>query len=406
METPIKFFESDELVVYIEPPDCCFPSDVDVLGMQRWQLDIPSEVFFSDLQTSFSKLCDVFWDSVDYIKNGLTGCKPPFLIPFKEFTSVPEDKSLSRLSPKDKIWDKHRASSDLIKESYKRSGYDRYAERIDKCSNFLEFAKVESDKEFLIKLTNSHFCRHRHCVVCQWRKTLKWSARFWEAMPKILEDYPTHRFIFLTLTLKNCDVSELRDTIDLMNQAWKRLIELKAFPAEGFIKSLEVTKSKEGLAHPHFHILMIVPSGYFSKPGGYLSHERWMHLWRKCLRINYDPVVDVKAVKQKSDQSVFKALNETLKYSVKPEDLMIDTAGLTSTQVLDNDTWLLELTKQLHRTKAVSLGGIFKKYLSDDEPDDLININENGDDLPVTNETLLFQWRSKLKQYMLHKHIE
>lgn len=364
-------------------------------------------------------------------------CEPIFIIPFSGNTSVPEKKHLSDLSPKDKIWNKHRAASDLVRDSYLRLGYERYAERIDECSTLLEFGKILSNDEFVYKLLSAHFCRHRHCIICQWRKTLKWTARFFKVIPTILKTYPKHRFIFLTLTIKNCDVTELRETINLMNKAWKRLIQSKSFPAEGFVKSLEVTRvfdcwdagrfvgthgktwvdkwEKENkrklrllntnYAHPHFHILMMVPSGYFTSKGGYLSHDKWMELWRKCLRINYDPTVNIKAVKPKAETSLVDTLREVLKYSLKPEDLIVDTKILTPTQVKNKDEWLGELTKQLHQTRAISLGGIFKNYLSDDEPDNLIDINEQPDGLEILNERYLFDWIEDLKQYIQRRDI-
>ncbi len=356
------------------------------------------------LPSTFKILAIVFSASGTSFENDSTRCKPIVSIPIAEFTSVFEEKALSDLSPKDKPWDKHRAEADLIRNSYLRSGYERYAERIDRCSTLLEFARVTDDQQFFYKLRSAHFCRHRHCTVCQWRRSLMWTARFLGEMPNIQRDYPTHRFIFLTLTIKNCLITDLRETIILMNKAWKRLTELKAFPAEGFVKSLEVTRAADGLAHPHFHILMMVPNRYFSKPGGYLSHARWLELWRKCLRINYEPTVHVKAVKPKSDSDLVGILKEVLKYSIKPSDLTVDTKNLTPTQIQDRDVWLAELTKQLHKTRAISLGGVFRKYLSEDEPEDLINVDEVVDSEPVTDERFLFDWRRDVKRYMQRKN--
>lgn len=305
---------------------------------------------------------------------------------------VPNNEvGLTDVSPKDKPWDIHRLAAALISDSYLQSGFDRYSERIKQCSTLLEFALVANDQELFYKLKMAHFCRHRHCTVCQWRRTLKWTAKFLQAMPKIQKDYPTHRYLLLTLTVKNCAIEDLRYTLDTMNQAWRRLIQRKAFPAEGFIKSVEVTKAKDNLAHPHFHILLMVPSGYFGKSGGYLSHEKWTELWRKSLKIEYSPVVDIKAIKPKDGSNLVGALKEVLKYSIKPEDL------------IDNVDWLAELTRQLHKTRAISLGGIFKKYISEDEPDDLLNINETSEGEPVTDDIYLFDWKQDIKRYMLRK---
>lgn len=334
------------------------------------------------------------------------------------------DVGLTDLSPKDKPWDMHRLAAALISDNYLKSGFERYSERIKQCSTLLEFALVANDKELFYKLKMAHFCRHRHCTVCQWRRGLKWSVRFLQTMPKIQRDYPTHRYLLLTLTVKNCAVEDLRYTLDNMNQAWRRLIKLKLFPAEGFIKSVEVTRvfdcydgsnligrhgktwiakwekeNKKKLrlvdtmdAHPHFHVLLMVPSGYFGKSGGYLSHDKWLESWRKSMRLEYTPVVDIKAIKPKDGQSLTGALKEVLKYSIKPEDL------------IGNVDWLAEITRQLHKTRAISLGGIFKQYLSEDESEELLHIDEStSDSEPVTDELFLFDWKQDIKRYILRK---
>ncbi|GAB5853628.1 hypothetical protein JMUB7538_27340 [Staphylococcus aureus] len=36
-----------------------------------------------------------------------------------------------------------------------------------------------------------------------------WQARFYQALPKIVVDYPSSRWLFLTLTVRNCEIGEL-----------------------------------------------------------------------------------------------------------------------------------------------------------------------------------------------------
>ncbi|MDS0121156.1 protein rep, partial [Enterobacter hormaechei] len=52
-------------------------------------------------------------------------------------------------------------------------------------------------------------------------------------------------------------------------------------------------RGSDGSAHPHFHTLMMVPPSMFTRD--YEKHDRWVELWRECLRVNYDPNVDVRA---------------------------------------------------------------------------------------------------------------
>jgi plasmid rolling circle replication initiator protein Rep len=279
---------------------------------------------------------------------------------------------------------------------YDLGGFERYAERIRACSPSLQFVrKLNEQGDVVFKLFAAWFCRVRFCPVCQWRKALMWVARFLKAMPKYLADYPKLVPVFLTLTVRNCPVDELRATVGEMNRAFTRMSQRRAWPGEGWVKSLEVTRNPETReAHPHFHCLMFVKPGYF-KGKGYITQQGWRELWRDCLRVDYLPVVNVKRVKSKKPGgddaigAVGGGIVETLKYSVKPEDL-----------VSDGD-WLYGITQQLHNTRAVAIGGNLRGYIREDEPEDLAHSEDA--DLEVEGDEgtikLIFDWASEVKRY-------
>jgi plasmid rolling circle replication initiator protein Rep len=304
---------------------------------------------------------------------------------------------LSDISPADKPWDIHRAQSDELAKLYKTVGYSRYSERISDCSQWLTYAmKANDDGDVKLKLREARFCRVRHCLVCQWRRSLMWRARFIKALPEIQKAFPTGRWIFVTLTVKNCELTNLRATLNWMNAAWKKLLLRKEFPALGFIKSVEVTrKPEDGTAHPHFHCLMLVPAGYFKR--GYLSHAKWTELWQSCLKTEYAPRLDVRVVKstkdtlddspEASNAAMLRAICETLKYAVKPSDLLADPK------------WLDELTKQLQKTRAISVGGCLREFFSEDDPEDLINGEIEEDEKTEDDAILDFIWSSVVKRY-------
>jgi plasmid rolling circle replication initiator protein Rep len=309
---------------------------------------------------------------------------------------------LSDLSHRDKPWDKHRAIAEIVEMFYVDSDFSKLGERISGCSKFLDFKLVPNNEtgELNLKLSSAHFCRVRHCPVCQWRRSLMNKARFIRILPKILEDYPKARWVKLTLTIENCRIENLRFTIDHLNKSFKRLSQRKDFPAIGWIKSLEVTKSKnclfetesiinsetvtrlEASAHPHFHILMMVKPGYFSNE--YMSKDDWVGLWKSCLRVDYDPSVHVKAVPK--GQDLIKSLPEMVKYQVKESDL------------IDDRDWFLEMNKQLYKTRALEVGGVLKPYLKalEGEPVDLIG---EGDDAEIDEGHLYFAWQQVKKHY-------
>ena len=85
------------------------------------------------------------------------------------------------------------------------------------------------------------------------------------------------------------------------------------------------------------------------------------------------------------------AVLETFKYSVKPSDLI---GGGTE----KDREWLVELTSQLHKTRAIALGGVFKQYLSEAEPEDLIGEDDDQEDQELSS--IYFGWREILARYV------
>ena len=67
-----------------------------------------------------------------------------------------------------------------------------------------------------------------------------------QQLPSIQERFPTHRWVFLTLTVKNPPVTELRDTLKHMNDSWQRLIQTKRFKS-GVAVFCEQPKSPGGM---------------------------------------------------------------------------------------------------------------------------------------------------------------
>jgi plasmid rolling circle replication initiator protein Rep len=310
--------------------------------------------------------------------------------------TVKQDEYLSTLSPKDKPWDRHRGEADDVVYVYSGSPIDRhhcYAERVTNCSQVLEFARDPPGNNLprKLKLKSAWFCRVRHCPVCQWRRSLCWQAKVYQALPRMVKDYPGVRFLFMTLTIRNCKITELRSTLSLMGKAWDRLTKLRCWPGIGWVRSVEITRSKNGTAHPHYHCLLMVRPMYFG--AGYLHQREWSLLWQQCLRVDYVPVVDIRVVvpdhkpnrrRAPGPTDIWGAVVEILKYSVKPSDMVKD------------HKWFLTLVDQVWKTKAVVIGGVFKKYLRERE-----NLtSEPGEEVAgVLAEQLFFGWKQEVRRY-------
>lgn len=215
-----------------------------------------------------------------------------------------------------------------------------------------------------------------------------WLARFHAALPRILAQHPIARFVFLTLTQKNVPVGELRATLRAMGKSWQRLAQRKSFGVVlGWIRTTEVTRAGNGTAHPHFHVLLMVPSSYFTRH--YLSQAEWVEMWRAAGRLDYNPVVDVRAVKQATvlGSGILPALRETLKYSVKPSDMVADVG------------WFLEITRQLRKLRFIASGGTLKGVLRPEEESEKDLLVLGDDDPQAERPSVYFNWKKAPRRY-------
>ena len=226
------------------------------------------------------------------------------------------------------------------------SGNSTYATKIAQCAKILDFMMRTSCNELELssRLREGRFCKLKLCPICQWRHSLKWKARAYQAIPKLLEDYPTTKYILLTLTAQNVNVEEVRTTIEWMNSGWRKLIKRKCFPAIGWVKSIEVTRNtSKNTCHPHIHALLAVKSDYNGR--GYIKKSKWRELWKDCLKVDYLPVVSVEKV-----TNLEASIPNIVKYSTKGCDTFTDT------------NYLAELSKQLQNCRMIETGGVLREY--------------------------------------------
>lgn len=309
---------------------------------------------------------------------------------------------LTDYSPNDAPWDVHKGQADDVGGIYATAAeFERYAARMAECAGLLRFGWVTTPEtgESKLRLRETRFCRVRNCPTCQWRRSLMWQARFYQSLPKITQEHPKARWLFLTLTVRNCSISDLGATLKSMNEAWHRFVKRPEFrPVLGWVRTTEVTRGKDGSAHPHFHVLVMVPSSMLAGVH-YVKQARWAELWGECMRLDYLPVVDVRAVKSKPAEAgqtaadartaaLQRAVAETLKYSVKPSDMTADA------------DWFLELTRQTHKKRFVATGGALKDVLRvDDEADDDLVMADGPAEGQDDGSRLAFNWRETERRY-------
>lgn len=211
-----------------------------------------------------------------------------------------------------KLATKKRANETVI-EWLRSRGAKRTAYNIENCAQNVGVTDVNG----IARIVKADFCRERLCAVCAWRR----QARFTAQMQPVLKGLSNegYRYIFVTLTVRNSTLGDLKKNIDDMMNAFATLRHRKRIKESwsGCVRSLELTYNKlSGTLHPHIHCLVAVPPEYFdSRFGLYISQNELRSMWADCLGVDYLPQVDIQAVDDECGASI-----EVLKYALKPTD--------------------------------------------------------------------------------------
>ena len=115
-----------------------------------------------------------------------------------------------------------------------------------------------------------------------------------------------YNFLFLTLTVKNCNAEQLSSEIDKLFHGYTKLMKRRNINKiiKGWFRALEVTHNTNRHSksydtyHPHFHVILQVNPSYFTSKD-YLKHNDWIKLWRNVMNLDYDPEVYIEKAKAK-----------------------------------------------------------------------------------------------------------
>lgn len=239
--------------------------------------------------------------------------------------------------------------SDMLASVYEFLEMYRRADRVQSCGTWLEFG-IFPDKN---KLVFANFCKDRLCPMCNWRRSLKLYGQVSAVMDEL--ERQGYKFLFLTLTIKNCSASALSSTIDILLKGFTKLFNKNrrvAKQIKGFFRSLEITKNaRTGEYHPHLHCILAVRAEYFNGKN-YISQSEWAQIWQKCIAVEYQPIIDIRRIKS-GDKGVSGAVREVAKYSVKGSDFL-DMSDLDSTAET-----VADFLKALSFRRLVSFTGVF-----------------------------------------------
>lgn len=209
-------------------------------------------------------------------------------------------------------------------------------------------------------IKSANFCRDRLCPMCSYRRAQKAYSQNMTVYRKIKEDNPKARQIFLTLTVPNVKLWQLKKTLKDMSAGWNRFRnhrQVKKQPIIGYCRKLEITYNKDTRTyHPHYHVMLTVV-GWSARIEDYV---RW---WSTSMQLGRQLVCFVEAVRGDA-----KSVAEMSKYMTKSDDILdaLQTA----------DEWSA-YRAAIFSVRELSYGGIWRTYrrqlgyVDDPEQDDL-----------------------------------
>ena len=182
---------------------------------------------------------------------------------------------------------RRKAENLKLSNVYKKIGQADRAHRVAFCCSY-RYMLVDSEQ----RAHNIHTvrCRDRHCCECQRIKSYVYQERLKRtAIEKIKSDFKSDEFLFLTFTLKNPKVTQMRKAMRTMSQAFGMLTRRKPFSDifQGGIRCFEVTRNYaerlKNHCHPHIHAIAQTKPDAFNLFIAYMQAEEIKAL-KKSLR--------------------------------------------------------------------------------------------------------------------------
>ena len=256
-----------------------------------------------------------------------------------------------------------------------------------------------------VNLQAARVCNTRLCPFCEWRRSRVWRKRLYEGLMAVYEDNTTLKGVFLTLTAKSVPLEELGEQLDEMSSAWNRMTKRAFWPTDFWFRRTEITVGSRSFnepvfAHPHFHVLLLVPANYFGK--NYVKQIEWAKQWGSAMRLDYQPVIDVRAAKKSSKAGqdhiadAKSAVIEASKYATK------------ATQLQELGHSVAEYHHQVRGKRLYAVSRPLSKYIKAEEISSAEMMDTDSKPLPPGTDTvdLIAEWFEDSSEYLIKEIVD
>ena len=256
---------------------------------------------------------------------------------------------------------------------YEVGGWPEYAARAASCASRLQYGEWTETGDSRLQWAN--FCHLRLCPMCTARRALKNAMKLSKVMTLTESRYGV-QYLFLTLTVENCEGDKLGETLSLLTKSWDRLMKQRPImeAVKGWYRAIEITHGKETGYHPHIHAILAVGADYRPRSKQYITQAEWVRRWQMALKVSYKPIVDIR--KTKEGKGGLGAVLEAAKYTTKDSDYIDPKLSEEEGAKI-----LTDYTKALHGRRLVAFGGCMKEIAAqlgaDRDDGDLVHVDDD-----------------------------
>lgn len=298
-------------------------------------------------------------------------------------------------------WVERRRKTVKLAQIYEKAGYIPYAERAGACATWLQFQAMGDGSR---TLSAANFCDLRLCPMCIARRAKRNAAKLTRVMDAV-EAEEKCRFLFLTLTVKNCDGCELESTIRALLRGWVKLIRHREIDRAlgGWFRALEITRNKKTKQyHPHIHAIIAVSPEYFDS-NLYITQKSWRKHWQIAAGLDYDPSVRISATRARGgcDSATCSATVEAAKYATKDSEYISSRLSMKEAVAIVTD-----YTEALFRKRLTAFGGWMKEAArrfdaEDLDKGDLVHVDDEQIREDVAEYVETYNWNLGAGDYIL-----
>lgn len=168
---------------------------------------------------------------------------------------------------------------------------------LNECATFMTYENI-ADGSIFLKRTN--FCKSKFCPICNENRKIKHKTKILHISEYLnINDKDSYHLI---ITLKNCNLSNIKNTIDLLKKSWIKIIRTVAFKGKlfSYIYYIHVKYEKNTINkyHVHMHAIIIYNTNNTDLDN---EVEKWRNTLKKTAKLSYDPLVIMIKIKDKWD---------------------------------------------------------------------------------------------------------